>query len=160
MVEIELTRGLTAIVDECDAEKLSTNSWCALKTRRENLFYAVARINKKFCYMHHVILGSTNQVDHINGNGLDNRRENLRLVTNAQNQMNKKKWRNKCSSKHKGVAFRAKGRAKSWYAYINLNGKQTSLGYFDSEISAAHAYNKAASKHFGEFARLNKLDGV
>ncbi len=157
MREINITRGMTALVDSGDLQKVSAWSWSAMKTRRKDKFYAVATVNNKFAYMHHLILGSTNQVDHKNGNGLDNRRENLRFATPSQNQMNRNKTLRKCTSAHKGVAFREKGRVKHWYAYITVSKKQMSLGYFASEIQAAHAYNEAATKYFGEFAKLNIL---
>ena len=153
---IQLTKGLSALVDAEDLDIIQEHSWAALKTKRPDKFYAVSRIETKFVYMHHLILGSNRQVDHRNGNGLDNRRGNLRFVTTAQNQMNKNKWIRECSSKHKGVSFRA-GRSKGWYAYIIFAKKQISLGYFSSELDAAHAYNEAATKYFGEFANLNIL---
>jgi hypothetical protein len=91
-------------------------------------------------------------VDHRNGNGLDNRRENLRLATRSQNNCNTTKRKN-TSSRFVGVSFDK--RKRRWIAYINHNGKKIFLGYFDSEIEAAKAYDAAAKKYHGEFARLN-----
>ncbi len=90
--------------------------------------------------------------DHINGVRDDNRIENLRLATDQQNQFNRGPRRNS-SSKFKGVCYVA--HANRWQAGIKLNGKSLHLGWFEKEESAAHAYDVAAKKHFGEFARLN-----
>jgi len=100
--------------------------------------------------------------DHINGDKLDNRRENLRLATRSQNEMNKRKrvfTQKPTSSSYKGVSW-MKSRNK-WRAVIQVNGKQKSLGTFpgtpEGEREAAKAYNKAAEIHYGEFAHLNEL---
>jgi hypothetical protein len=91
-------------------------------------------------------------VDHRNTNGLDNRRSNLRLATYSQNNCNKAKRKN-TSSRYVGVCFNKQ--LKRWGAYIKPQGKKIFLGYFDNEIDAAHAYDAAARKYHGEFARLN-----
>jgi hypothetical protein len=92
-------------------------------------------------------------VDHKDGDGLDNRKENLRIVTSAQNQQNRRKISRKTTSKYKGVYFRREN--KKYCALICCKGKRMHLGYFDNEIDAAKAYDQAAKKFFGEFARLN-----
>jgi hypothetical protein len=91
-------------------------------------------------------------VDHINGDTLDNRRENLRLVTARQNQANSRK-RKEASSKYKGVAWHPV--SGKWRAYISPNGKQQHLGLFSDEVDAARAYDKRASEVFGPHASLN-----
>lgn len=93
-------------------------------------------------------------VDHINGKGLDCRKNNLRLCTRLQNSMNSIKHRHS-SSKYKGVTWRKIG--KCWEARIKTNGKQKCLGYFNEENQAAIAYNKAAIEYFGEFSKLNEV---
>ena len=103
--------------------------------------------------MHNVIMKPSEGfiVDHINGNGLDNRRSNLRIVTRQQNTFN---------SVHKGGTSKYKGVALDkesglWRAYIAKDGKRTWLGRFPDELSAAIAYDKAAKDMFGEYAKLN-----
>ena len=90
--------------------------------------------------------------DHRNGNGLDNRRANLRICTLSENRMSSRK-REGCSSQYKGIAW-DKYRQK-WQAYINVDGKRQHLGRFEDEREAARAYDQAAKKRFGNFARLN-----
>jgi hypothetical protein len=92
-------------------------------------------------------------VDHRNGNTLDNRRTNLRLATCSQNRINSQRDKSKTSSRYVGVSLE-KGRGK-WLAYISYNGKRIHLGRFDNELDAARAYDLAAVKYHGEFARLN-----
>jgi hypothetical protein len=113
---------------------------------------------QKTIRLHHVILGfpkNSYQIDHINGNGLDNRIENLRFCTNQQNQMNQKK-RNGTTSKYKGVYFNVP--KNKWSAYINLNGENIYLGSYIKETSAAIAYNEAAIRHFKNFSQLNIIE--
>lgn len=92
------------------------------------------------------------QIDHRDGNGLNNQIENLRLVNNQQNNCNKNKQINN-SSGYKSVSWSKI--ANKWRAYIVLNKQQIHLGYFTEIIDAANAYNIAAIKYHGEFAKLN-----
>jgi hypothetical protein len=121
--------------------------------------YARTKGNK---YVHRVVMARVlgrhlernEKVDHINGNGLDNRRCNLRVVTHAENLANRPGWK-QSSSKYKGVTFFK--RDQKWQAKICPKGKTIHLGYFEDEKEAAHEYNKAAILHFGEMAVLNPI---
>ena len=92
-------------------------------------------------------------VDHINRNGLDNRRANLRFATVAENGWNSRRGVNVGSSKYKGVAWDK--RAKKWRTVLCYKGGRKYLGYFEDEKTAAKMYDKAAKKYHGEFAVLN-----
>ena len=107
----------------------------------------------EFCLLHQIILG-TKWVDHKNGDTLNNRRKNLRKCTNQQNQFNQKPQVGRLS-KYKGVTVSK--RKSPFAARIQINGKGICLGSFAKEKDAALAYNNAALKYFGEFARLNEI---
>ena len=157
--EIPLTRGKVAIVDDADFERLSQSQWYAHSIGYT--FYArttTPRPERRTVLMHRELLGAKG-VDHINGDGLDNRRCNLRLATGTQNQANKRATLSlngvPVSSRYKGVS-RRKGRRR-WNAAIKVQGRRISLGTFRTERDAALAYNGAAVTYFGEFARLNEI---
>ena len=162
--QIELTRGKVALVDDEDYERLAAHKWYARAKSRYGLtYYAMRRccnpdIHTTTVRMHRVIMDAPPgmQVDHINGNGLDNRRDNLRLATHSQNQANRRYKAPGKSSQFLGVSWRK--REKQWRAQIGINGKLRWLGRFDAEIDAALAYNEAALELHGEFASLNDID--
>jgi len=156
MKEIKLTQGKIALVDDEDFDRLNQFKWCTLKNG--NVFYATRniRINKKqiTIYMQWDILNGK-YIDHIDNNGLNNQRINLRFCTNSQNQMNKRKRKN-TSSIYKGVYFNK--RDKKWMSYINIKHKFIFIGYFNLESDAAKSYNQKAIELFGEFARVNIIN--
>jgi hypothetical protein len=105
--------------------------------------------------MHREIINAPDDlvVDHINYNGLDNRKANLRLATRRQNSLHVIRTINPGSSKYKGVSWNTN--KKRWHVQITTNGKTIRLGYFTDEIEAAKAYDQAAKKYHGDFAALN-----
>lgn len=156
MPEIPLTQGKVALVDEQDYERVAVLKWHARRTKR-NYWYAVASPAQNIhVYMHRVILGCQpgQQVDHINHDGLDNRRRNLRLCSHSQNLANSRPRRN-TSSRFKGVSWDTY--YKCWRARICHNERKHHLGRFDSEEEAARAYNVKAQELFGEFALINNI---
>ena len=94
------------------------------------------------------------QVDHIDGNGLNNQKVNMRECSTQENSFNQKRRKN-TTSKFKGVSWYK--RRSVWEAYIHIDYSKKKIGYFDSELDAAIAYNVAAVEHFGEFARMNTV---
>jgi HNH endonuclease/AP2 domain len=151
---IPLTKGKTAIVDDEDYEFLNRWKW---KTHAVgNKFYATRTGGTKGTYrMHRVIMGLTKgdpiEVDHINGNSLDNRRRNLRLATHAQNGRNLQ-MKSSNTSGYKGVTFHKF--SGLWHAVITVDRRTVSLGYYHDPKEAHAAYCAAATLHHGEFARF------
>lgn len=159
MKEIKLTKGKIALVDDEDYEFLMQWKWSVTKGRYT--FYAerVAPIDgrQKKISMHRLILGLTDpniEGDHIDHNGLNNQRSNLRAATCSQQSYNRRNRKNSLS-KYKGVCFHKA--QKKWVSRISVPNKRIHLGYFDTELEAAFAYNNAAKKLHGDFAFLNKF---
>ena len=150
---IPLTQGRFAIVDAEDYEQLAEHKWHAV--REGHSFYAARRYGGRIVKMHREILNAPPhlQCDHINHNGLDNRKANLRPATPIQNVWNRRKFRRPSRSKYKGVDW-AKD-MRRWRARIRFKGKRIYLGSFEEEIDAAKAYDRAARKYHAEFASLN-----
>jgi len=176
MKEIKLTQGKVALIDDEDLELVSKYKWCAKKSG--NTFYAYNSAYKDgrqySLPMHRLLMGLKKQdklfVDHINHNGLDNRRSNIRVCNNSQNQQNRHKKQN-CTSKYKGVhlhrdVYYSKAtkttirRNPRWVASIVIDGKKKVIGHYQTEIDAAIAYNEFAHKHHGEFAMLNDISDL
>lgn len=145
---IPLGRNLVALVDAQDAEWLSCYRWRAIRIGRT--WYAVRADTEGLIYMHRLILDAPQGtiVDHISGNGLDNRRCNLRLVTARENNINATKRRG-CSSRYRGVDW-CKG-ARAWRARVWVDGREKLVGYFATEEEAARARENAARAAYGEY---------
>lgn len=147
-IKLPLTKGDFTILDIKD--RWATEfKWYSLKGK-----YALRREGGLPIYLHREILKAPDhlEVDHVNRNGLDNRRSNLRLATHSQNAVNKEKPKSG-TSQFRGVSlYRPRG---LWQAQIKVNGKNRGLGHFKSEVSAARAYDKAALLEFGDRAIIN-----
>ncbi len=147
--------GLFALVDDEDFDFLEQFKWWA--KFKSNTIYVETRIEGKLIKLHSLLLnnpaGSAFVVDHINHNGLDNQRHNLRLATHAQNMANSQSNTN--TSGFRGVMWRKD--TKKWAAGLCCKGVKYHLGYFETKEAAARAYNVAAIAHFGEFAKLNEF---
>jgi hypothetical protein len=163
MITLPLTRGLVALIDDID-EHLTVYKWrprvggVALLYARRNVRVGGSRVEVS---LHREIMCAAPDqvVDHINGNGLDNRRGNLRLCTRAGNARNLTRKQAGTSSHFKGVCWHSRDR--KWVAMIKAPGlkSQKSLGYFALEIEAARAYDAAAVMYFGDFAATNAKAG-
>jgi hypothetical protein len=153
---IELTKGKVALVDDEDYPELSRYKWQA--AQRDGRWYAVRterRKGKKVgTYMHRQILKPplVLKTDHVNGNGLDNRKDNLRTCTDQQNGGNQGVRKNNTSG-FKGVCLCK--RTKRWAAAITIAFRTIHLGYYATVAEAAQAYNAAAINYYGAFAWLN-----
>lgn len=143
--------GLVALVDADDATLVSGYRWRSYY--RYGGWYVQTSVRSRALLLHRLVMNAPVGllVDHINGDKLDNRRSNLRLCTNAQNQWNRHVRFG--TSPYKGVSWDKK--ASKWRAAIRFNGRTTNLGSFDDERDAALAYNAAALRLFGEFANPN-----
>jgi len=158
--KISLSQNQYALVDDADYEWLNRYKWCI--NRRKYTFYAqrVIRIDGRFqtLSMHRLILGLVpgdgKETDHMDGNGSNNQRSNLRICSRSENAQNQRS-KEGCSSRYKGVC-RHKNR-KKWQASIGVKGRSKYLGLFLSEVEAALAYNQAAKDNFGEPAWLNNI---
>ncbi len=158
MKEIQLTKGKKALVDDADYDWLNQWKWYAMNSRGS--YYAcrtsVNKGIKRYILMHRLIFSGIHPsclVDHIDGDGLNNQKSNLRSCNNKQNVRNSKPIIG--TSKYKGVSFSSD--RKKWQAKIKHNGNSIWIGYFDYESDAAIAYNEAAKMYHGEFARLNHI---
>lgn len=150
MKEIPLTQGKVALVDDEDYERLVAMG----KWQFVNGYASKGIWPNKSIKMHRLIMDTPIgfETDHINGNKLDNRRKNLRVCTTAENQLNRGVPKNNTSG-FKGVhKFRNK-----WRSSIKINSRRVHLGLFTCPIEAASAYNEAAIKYHGEFAKLNPI---
>lgn len=146
-------RGKVVTIDDDDYEWINSYSWYVCASSDAPDYAATTGERGKTVLMHRLMMDAQpgEIVDHINGDGLDNRRSNLRICTPLQNGRNSKGV-NKTSA-YKGVYAARHG--KPWVATIKVNGRTIHLGKFLNEIDAASAYDSAAKHHFGEFARLN-----
>lgn len=152
---IPLNRGLSSLVEEEDFNKVSLlGKWGCMKGNK----YAGKRVGGKIIYMHRFIMDCplNMEVDHINGDGLDNRKSNLRICTSQQNRYNHKLMSTNKSG-YNGVYFH-KG-MKKWETSISVKDKTIHLGFFINIEDAAKAHDKYVKKYRGKFARMNIKGG-
>lgn len=159
MKEVRLTQGKTAIVDDEDFERVNLHKWHYVICSKNSTGYAAtnSRQNGKRIkiYLHKFIYGGNQEnplIDHKNRNGLDNRKENLRPASRAQNSQNSR-YRNKLLPK--GVSIVKGAKSIPFCANVTCNGKPYRLGRFPTAKLAALAYDRKAKELFGEFAYLN-----
>ncbi len=159
---IPLTKGQKALIDEIDLELVASHVWRA--ATGYSTFYAQSGSGKRgspVIHMHRLILGMESDdprdVDHINCDGLDNRRRNLRPVTRAENARRALRNKPNKTSRFRGVHWAASH--GTWRASIHFDGELKRLGRFADEVEAAIAYDRAAQQFHGEFAVLNFPDG-
>ena len=155
----------TIIISTEDWDKVKVHRWRLLASPRNTTPYVIAslakginRPKKTHIWLHHLILGKPQKgmvADHINHNGLDNRKENLRFATRGQNGANRRAPKNS-TSQYLGVYWHK--RHKKWSSQVRHNGKRYHLGMFTCEHQAALAYNKKAIEIHGEFANLNVIN--
>jgi len=158
MKEIKLAnnKGI-ALVDDEDYELVSKYKWHMLSATRRYARAAIKIETNKYIrtLMHKLIMDTKEHIDHIDSDGLNNQRSNLRIATQSNNMMNASK-QNRGSSRHKGVCWQKKN--NKWTAYITLNKIRYYLGIFIDENKAAEAYNIKAEELFGEYAKLNIIE--
>lgn len=150
--------GLSASVDKEDFALVAPYKWYALVQPHSNITYAITNVNTGGTHttlrMHKLILPGDFIVDHKDGDGLNNRRSNLRSTNHRNNLYNSAGHSNR-ESKYKGVTRCKWVPAEPWRARITVNGRRIYLGVFPTEEAAAKAYDQAAQELHGEFARLN-----
>lgn len=159
---IELNNGYFVKVDQDDYDKFNKLRWIvrneksvlrAVRYFKDGSKYTVAYLSREI-----MNAPKGTMVDHINHDTLDNRKSNLRICSNHQNQANRKVVGSNNTSGYKGVGLNMRCTHKKWRSTIQVYGKKICLGYFESKEKAALAYNEAAKKHLGEFALLNTVD--
>jgi hypothetical protein len=151
---VTLTQGYESIIDAADAEFVGQWNWCVVVDGPRRYAHGGATAFKqiKASALHRAILGVTGSeiVDHIDGNGLNNRRQNLRIVSASENAQNSRP-RKETKSGYKGVFFHKKN--NNWRAQIMAEGKRYSLGLFNTAEEAHAAYCEASDRLHGEFGR-------
>lgn len=156
MKTIKLTQGKVALVDNADFEVLSKFKWYALKVGRR--FYAARNIRKPdgtrtIQLLHQFLLPGVPQIDHQDGNGLNDQMHNIRPATHQQNARGFQQKRLGASSKFRGVTWDRK--QLKWLAYIKADGKVINLGRFADEANAGRARDIATLKYYGPDAHFN-----
>jgi hypothetical protein len=152
---------LLATLDAADYEREKQYKWRVLFDRTGRKAYVIRHEKRdgkwRIVYLHRSLLGITDrhiEVDHIDHNGLNCTRANLRACTRRQNMQHRRKRTDGTSSKYKGVHPYRRSPGK-WQATVKVDGKYQHIGIFDDEVAAARAYDQSASFHFGKWACVN-----
>lgn len=158
-VGIPLTQGKVAWIDARDLDTVRPHVWSTTRFNSKATFYALGHIDDRAVSLHRFLTNAASGevVDHADGDGLNNRRSNLRITTHAANMRNTRK-RTGTSSRYKGVSW--DGSRSKWQAYLSVDGRRIVLGRFDREEDAARAYDVAAKQYHKDFAKLNFAEGV
>jgi len=155
MTTIFLTKGQATNVDDADYKELRKVKWHSIRGTSGRTHYA---FNTNKGLMHRVIMGlpkgDPRCVDHIDYDGLNNLRSNLRICTKRENNTHSRKHQ-KLTSSYKGVSKKYENGTWRWYSSIRVNGRIVYIGRFETELEAAVAYDKVADKDHGQFAQLN-----
>lgn len=161
MAEIQIASGHTVIIDDCDVSLVTDTKWRYYAKCRK--WYVVRPPlygkYKREQYLHRLIAvaASGQIVDHINGDTLDNRRENLRIVNVTQNARNRQKQKKPTASRFKGVCFDKRHKSRPWLASIRTDHGRKHLGQFATEHEAAKAYDAASQEFHGAFGSRNSV---
>lgn len=161
VVELGLQSGLVAIVDVADLELVEGRTWSAMRGHRT--WYAYSRPGRQMVRLHRLLMelgpDDPRRVDHRDGDGLNNRRSNLRIASSFENARNIRAQQH-TRSRFKGVSRYSPVLPRPWVARIMVDGRRLFLGYFATEEEAAIAYDSASVVHHGEFARTNRMLGL
>ncbi len=156
MIELQLSQGKVALIDDEDAHVVAGRKWCAAWIRDRWYVMRQQPVNgrERTVYLHRLIMGNPpgKIVDHRNGDTFDCRKENLRVCTTSQNNQNSTIGRHNTSG-YKGVSWVRKSRR--WKAQIRVNKRCIHLGEFVDKIDASLSYDAAAREYFGDYARVN-----
>lgn len=170
MKEILLSKGFVTLVDDEDFERINALSWYAHKGKhtyyaRTDIYIAFknGKTKSKKIYLHRLILNiteSSSKIDHKDGNGLNNCKENLRLVSGSQNNTNNNNKRTDNSSGFRGVSYIKNPKQKNkWSAYGRNNGRRVHIGTYPTSEEAAQAFDTFAKIHYGDHCgKLNFED--